>query len=133
MSVVWSATSTESGAFSPLEIETEFGRLSDRFRSLRAAGEGYLEVRLAGRDYPQLTLGFHDEQAIVHQFASPDVILLLSGDATVPAAQVIEVPILNELVEFSGGFVVCVERAWNLIDEFARTGKLDGWGDWCDI
>jgi hypothetical protein len=45
MSVVWAATSPESGLFHPVERRSEVKDLSDRFNDLRSRGQGYVEVR----------------------------------------------------------------------------------------
>lgn len=56
MSVVWAATSPESGLFDPVERRTEVKDLSDRFNDLRSCGQGYVEVRSPDREFPALTL-----------------------------------------------------------------------------
>jgi hypothetical protein len=58
MSVVWAATSPESGLFSPVERRSEVKDLPDRFNDLRSRGRGYVEVRSPNRKFPVLILAF---------------------------------------------------------------------------
>ncbi|MFJ8153430.1 hypothetical protein ACIQ9L_14430, partial [Streptomyces sp. NPDC094468] len=66
MSVVWAATSPESGLFDPVERRTEVKDLADRFNDLRSCGQGYVEVRSPNREFPALTLAFQGDHAVVH-------------------------------------------------------------------
>lgn len=38
---------------------------------------------------------------------------LLAGDGTVPSSAEVEVPIMDDLAVFTGGFVLDTDRAWN--------------------
>ena len=71
MSVVWAATSPESGLFHPVERRSEVEDLSDRFNDLRSCGQGYLEVRSPNREFPVLILAFRDKHAVVHLMSEP--------------------------------------------------------------
>ncbi len=86
MSVVWAATSPESGLFHPVERRSEVKDLSDRFNDLRSRGEGgYVEVRTANREFPVLTLAFRGgDHAVVHLMSDTERLSLLVGDGTVP-------------------------------------------------
>ncbi|HEX8632369.1 MAG TPA: hypothetical protein VF755_29780 [Catenuloplanes sp.] len=133
MSVVWAATSLESGRFSPSERRSEEGELSDRFKELRSHGQGYLEVRLPDNEFPQLSLGFRDDHAVVHLINNAEGMSLLVGDGTVPSGAVVEVPIMDDLTEFTGDFALSVDRAWDLVCNFIRTGRAGDLGDWCEL
>ncbi|MER5619146.1 hypothetical protein [Streptomyces sp. NPDC002215] len=68
MSVQWTATALESGRLSAIERCTDLAVLSVHFNALRSGGQGYLEVRLSGSEFPLLALGFQDDQAVIHLF-----------------------------------------------------------------
>jgi hypothetical protein len=94
MSVVWAATSPESGLFHPVERRSEVKDLSDRFNDLRSRGQGYVEVRSPNRDFPVLILAFRDDHAVVHLMSDTERMSLLVGDGTVPSGAEVEVPIM---------------------------------------
>ena len=133
MSVVWAATSPDSGQFAPVERRSNVRDLSDHFNELRSRGQGYLEVRLPECDFPQLSLGFRDDHAVIHLFSNAEEMSLLMGDGTVPSRAVIDVPIMDDLTEFTGDFVLSVDRAWDLVRDFVRTGAPRDLGEWCEL
>ncbi|MFF3791700.1 hypothetical protein ACFYXW_16820 [Streptomyces sp. NPDC001981] len=133
MSVVWATTSPESGRFSPGERRSDVMGLSDRFSKLRSRGQGYLEVRLPDGEFPQLTLGFRGDQAVIHLINDAAGMSLLVGDGTVPSGAVVDVPIMDELTEFTGDFVLSVDRAWALVRNFIRMEAPSGLGEWCEL
>lgn len=132
MSVMWAATSSESGRFSPGERRSDVKDLSNRFNDLRSRGQGYLEVRLPDNEFPQLTLGFRDDQAVIHLINAEGMSLLV-GDGTVPSGAVVKVPIMDDLTEFTGDFVLRVDRAWDLVRDFVQTGAASDLGEWCEL
>jgi hypothetical protein len=131
--VVWAATSSVSGRFSPAETRLDGVDLSERFNELRSHGQGYLEVRLLDRDYPVLTLGFREDYAAIHLFASAEQVSLLVGDGTVPPTDVVEVPIIDDLEGFTGDFVLGVDRAWDRVRSFIGRESPSNLGEWCEL
>jgi hypothetical protein len=128
MDVVWSMTSLESGLFCPGERRSGLPVLTDGFNELRSRGQGYMEVRLPDSVFPQLTLAFRDDCAVVHLFADEESVFLLAGDGTVPPVAAVGVPIVDDPAVFTGDFVLSVERAWDAIRKFVRVGGLKSWG-----
>lgn len=133
MDVVWTATSPSEGRFSPREVVSTVEQLECRFLELRACGQGYLEVRLAERDFPLLTLGFRGEHAVVHAEDSHESSTLRRGEGAVPSDVVVEVLIFDELARFSGDFVLTLEHAWRVLDAFIRNGSPGDPRDWCEL
>ncbi|WP_371799007.1 hypothetical protein OG963_14315 [Streptomyces sp. NBC_01707] len=133
MSVVWSMTSPESGVFHPGERRSELRDLTDEFNELRSHGQGYLEVRLPDNEFPQLTLGFQSDHAIIHLFTSEESMSLLSGDGTVSSEVTIDVPIMSEMSTFTGDFVLSVDHACDVVRNFVRTGAFEELGEWCEL
>ncbi|WP_247706181.1 hypothetical protein [Streptomyces liliiviolaceus] len=133
MSVVWAATSPESGLFHPVERRSEVEDLSGRFNDLRSRGQGYVEVRLPNREFPVLTLAFRDDHAVVHLMSNTERMSLLMGDGTVPSGAEVEVPIIDDLTAFTGNFVLDTHRAWNLVHDFTQTRSARPRGEWCEL
>ena len=130
MSVVWAATSPESGQFDPVERRTEVKDLSDRFEDLRSCGQGYIEVRSPNKELPVLFLAFRDDHAVVHLMSDTERMSLLVGDGTVSSSAEVEVPIMNDLAAFTGDFVLDVDRAWGLLHDFTRVWVASPLGEW---
>lgn len=107
--------------------------LSERFNELRSHDQGYLEVRLPDSEFPQLTLGFRDDHAVIHLINGAEGISLLLGDGTVPSGDLVDIPIMDDLTEFTGDFVLSVDRAWDLVGNFIHTGTPSGLGEWCEL
>jgi hypothetical protein len=133
MSVVWAATSPESGLFHLVERRSDVEDLSDRFSELRSRGQGYVEVRSPNRQFPVLTLGFRGDHAVVHLMSDSERMSLLVGDGTMPSSAEVEVPIMDDLAAFTGDFVLDVDRAWNLVYDFTRTQAADPLGEWREL
>ncbi|MFJ3804271.1 hypothetical protein ACIPSJ_49345 [Streptomyces sp. NPDC090088] len=133
MSVVWAATSPESGLFHPVERRSEVEDLADRFNDLRSHGQGYVEVRSLDRESPVLTLAVRDDHAVVHLMSDTERMSLLVGDGTVPSGAEVEVPIMDDLAVFTGDFVLDIDRAWNLVHEFTQTQAAGPLGKWCEV
>ncbi|WP_433126161.1 hypothetical protein ACQPWW_26020 [Micromonospora sp. CA-240977] len=104
--------------------------LIERFDELRAQGRGYLEVR-AGAALPVLTLGFTGSVAVVHLITDEDAMSLLAADE--PASADAKVLVLDDPVEFTADFVLNLERAWQVVEDFVRTGDPDRAGDWREL
>ncbi|BCJ75951.1 hypothetical protein CS0771_54950 [Catellatospora sp. IY07-71] len=133
MSVLWAATSLESGRFYPGENRSDVSELSERFNELRCRGQGYLEARLADNAFPLLTLGFRDEHAVIHLFNSAEEVALLAGDGTVPPDAVVDVPILDDLAQFTRAFILSIDPAWDSVQPFTRTGSPSELGEWHEL
>ncbi|WP_406126098.1 hypothetical protein [Streptomyces sp. NBC_00989] len=133
MSVVWAATSPESGLFHPVERRSEVEDLSDRFDDLRSRGQGYVEVRLPNREFPVLALAFRDDHAVVHLMSDTERMSLLMGDGTVSSGAEVEVPVIDDLAAFTGNFVLDTVRAWDLVHDFIRTRAAGPLGEWREV
>ncbi|MFD9318212.1 hypothetical protein ACFWDQ_10975 [Streptomyces sp. NPDC060053] len=133
MSVVWAATSSESGLFHPVERRSEVKDLSDRFDDLRSCGQGYLEIRSPNREFPVLILAFREHHAVVHLMSDTERMSLLAGDGTVPSGAEVEVPIMDDLALFAGDFVLDIDRAWELVHDFTQTRAASPPGEWCEL
>ena len=133
MLVSWTATNPESRQFSATERSSDVADLTDHFTALRSGGQGYLEVRLSGGEFPLLTLGFQDDQAVIHLFDAAEKSSLLVGDGTAAADAVVQVPIMDDLAVFSGDYVVAVDRAWALVRNFIQTGAPGELGEWREL
>ncbi|MEU6091653.1 hypothetical protein ABZ865_33770 [Streptomyces sp. NPDC047085] len=133
MRVTWTATALESpGRHSAVERDSDVGGLADHFNELRSRGQGYLEVRRSGSEFPRLTLGFQGDQAVIHLFDDAETSSLLVGDGTAAAA-VVDVPVMDDLAAFSGDFVLTVTHAWTLVGNFIQTGVPGELGEWCEL
>ncbi|MEV6667607.1 hypothetical protein [Streptomyces nigra] len=133
MSVVWSMTTQESGRFSSNERSSEARELIDSFNALRSRGQGYVEVRLSGKEFPQLTLGFRGDKAVIHLFESEESVSLLVGDGVMSSSETLEVPIMDDVVSFSGDFVVGVDDGWEIVLRFITTGTVENTREWCEL
>ncbi|WP_406482641.1 hypothetical protein [Streptomyces sp. NBC_01615] len=132
MGVTWAATALESGRYSAVERSSGARELAEHFNGLWSRGQGYLEVRLSGSEFPRLTLGFQGDQAVIHLFDDAERSSLLVGDGITPADAVVDVPIMDDLAVFSGDFVLTVDRAWALVRNFIQTGAPGELGEWCE-
>lgn len=130
MLVSWTATDPESRQFSATERSSDIADLTNHFTALRSHGQGYLEVRLPGGEFPYLTLGFQDDQAVIHLFDATEKSFLLVGDGTAAADAVVQVPIMDDLAVFSGDCVVAVDRAWALVCKLIQTKASGELGEW---
>ncbi|MDX2762886.1 hypothetical protein PV733_35580 [Streptomyces europaeiscabiei] len=68
-----------------------------------------------------LSLAFRDDHAVVHLLSDTERMSLLVGDGTVPSGAEVEVPIMDDLAAFTGGFVVDIDRAWDLVHDFTQS------------
>jgi hypothetical protein len=133
MSVMWAATSPESGLFHPVEIRSEVEDLSDRFNDLRSCGQGYVEVRSPDKEFPVLILAFRGDHAIAYLMTDPERVSLLVGDGTAPSGAEVEVPIMDDLAAFTGDFVLDTDQAWDLVHDFTQTRAAGPLGEWCEL
>jgi hypothetical protein len=120
MTVMWAATSPESGRFSPVEKRSNIRDLSARLHELLARGQGYVEVRSPNREFPVLTLAFRDDHAVIHLTSDAELMSLLAGDGTLPSDAEVEVPIMDGLATFTGDFVMGIGSAWDVVHDFIR-------------
>jgi len=135
INVVWSATSAQTRRVGAA-ARTEFQELEARFIALRSAGEGYIEVELAAGNSPQVSLGFRGDHAVVEQLSDLDEepkSFLKGGDGSVPRDTTVRVPIMDDDAVFTGGFVMGVDRAWNVVRDFVRTGSPADLGEWYQL
>ena len=130
MDVAWSMTSVQST--SP-ESRSELRDLVSAFRELCASGRGHLEVNLPDSLYPYLTLSFLGDHAVIHLFTSEERVSLLVGDGSVSPEGQFDVPVMDELGTFTGDFVMRVDRAWDVMENFVRTGTVEGLGEWYEL
>ncbi|MEU4664187.1 hypothetical protein AB0F83_20800 [Micromonospora chalcea] len=78
-----------------------------------------------------LTLGFTGSAAVVHLMADEDAVSLLAADE--PADADAEVLVLDDPVEFTADVVLDLERAWQVIEEYVRTGDAGRAGEWREL
>jgi hypothetical protein len=107
--------------------------LDEHFRRLRRRRiRGYIEVEIPDIASPLLTIGFRGEYAVIHLLVVSPVAqsFLLAGDGSVPDEAYVEVPVMDELVRFTGDVVLEVHRAWELVQAFLRSGQADALGEW---
>ncbi|MEU1763366.1 MULTISPECIES: hypothetical protein [Micromonospora] len=109
---------------------SDIAGLFERFDELRTQGRGYVEVR-AGDVFPVLTLGFTESAAVVHLMTDESTMSLLAADE--PASMNAQVLVLDDLVEFAADFVLDLERAWQVVEEFVRTGAPGRAGAWREL
>ncbi|GAB3946775.1 hypothetical protein [Micromonospora vulcania] len=129
MDILWSASSPTSGTFVSTE-RSGFADLVERFSELRAQGQGYLEVR-GDAKFSVCALGFLGSAAVIHLMSGTGVISLLVADE--PGDSSAEVLVMDDLVEFTADFVLDVDRAWQVVEEFVRTGDPARAGDWFEL
>ena len=132
MRIAWSATSTE-GRFIPAEREASPDTVCEHFSLLRAQGYGYFEIRGIDNEFPVLTIGFRDTHAVVHRMISTEEVSLLAGDGTAVPGESIEVPIMDDLAEFTGQFIIDVDHAWETVRTFMMTGSTADLGTWSEL
>jgi hypothetical protein len=136
MTVDWSATSPEKGRVSSAVMRSDLMELESHFIALCALGEGFVEVSLSAEDSPQIALSFRGVHAVVEQLRALDEdpkSFLLVGDGSVPWDGTVKVPHLEGDAVFTGHFVTSVDRAWDAIREFVRTGSPAGSGEWYEL
>lgn len=80
-----------------------------------------------------LILAFRDDHVVVHLMSDAERMSLLAGDGTLPSDAEVEVPIMDELAAFTGDFVLGVDRAWDLVHNFTRTGAAGALGEWREV
>ncbi len=64
---------------------------------------------------------------------SPEEIPLLAGDGTVVPGEKIEVPIMDDLAEFTGEFAIDADHAWETVRTFMMTGSTADLGTWSEL
>ncbi|MER6290617.1 hypothetical protein [Streptomyces sviceus] len=126
-------TSVQSAHFESTERRSQLPDLLSAFRELRASGRGHLEVNLLDSLYPYLTLSFLGDHAVIHLFTSEESISLLVGDGSVSPDGEVDVPVMDELATFTGDFVMGVDCAWDVMENFVRAGTVEGLGEWREL
>ncbi|MEU7676228.1 hypothetical protein AB0C42_15615 [Micromonospora taraxaci] len=129
MDISWSASSPASGTFDSAE-RSGVTDLVERFSQLRAQGQGYLEVR-GGAELPVCALGFKGSAAVVHLMSGGGAVSLLVSNE--PGDASAEVLVMDDLVGFTADFVLDLDRAWQVIEKFVRTGDPARAGDWFEL
>ena len=132
MSVVWVATSPESGQLS-YETRSDMADVLQRFTELRSKGQGYLEVRTQDAAIPRLAFGFRNDLSVIHLFDESERISLLMGDGTVASSEVVEILIMNDVAEFTGEFVLDVDHGWKVVRDFINGEAPSSLGEWCEM
>jgi hypothetical protein len=131
ISVRLAATSPSDGRFSAVHLTTTPDQLRNRFEELRARGGGYLEIGTGAQEFPQLLMGFRGNHAVIHLQDGPQSTWLLRGDGSTPSEDVVDVPIIDDLVAITGEFVLLLDRAWQVVENFMRSGTVGG--EWCPL
>ena len=98
--------------------------------SLSTYGEGYAEVARGDHPFSMLALSAASGHGVIHQFQSEDKSYLLRGDGSVPAGEVVELPMLEGLATFSGDFVLTLDLALGAVEAFARGAAVARLGEW---
>jgi hypothetical protein len=80
-----------------------------------------------------MALSFQGDQAVLHRAIGEQSFALLVGDGSVRAGEPVQVPVFDEMSEFTGEFVSSLDRAWEVVGAFARTGDAEGLGEWWDL
>jgi len=135
MSVNWAATSPTTGRYSGVYHSSSGAELLERVADLRTRGAGYLEIEIAGRDYPALSLAFAGDRAVLHLWSDEGRMALLGGDGSVPMDEDVEVPTMDDPDPgiFTGEFVSSTDRAVALLERFIGNGDAQSLGDWYDL
>ena len=94
--------------------------------SLSTHGEG----ARGDQPFPMLALSAASAHGAIHQFHSEDEPYLLRGDGSVPAGEVVELPIIEGLATFSGDFVLTLDLAVGAVEAFARGAAVERLGEW---
>lgn len=124
MEVAWIATEADSWRYGPDEVTSPLEDLRAHVRALRARGKGYVEIAKPGSDYPALLVGFEGELAVVHLQQDAETMILLHGDGSVPAEKQAHVWIVDDAATFPGRFVMTLNRALHLMEEFVHSGSV---------
>src|SRR5690349_13368855 len=95
--VVWVASSPDSGRFTSADVSSEWEVLQDRFDRLRSRSQGYVELHRPGQEYPLISFSFRENYAVLHLFEDPERTLLLKGDGVVSENVDVDVPVMDEL------------------------------------
>jgi hypothetical protein len=98
--------------------------------SLSTHGEGYAEVARGDQPFPMLALSAASGHGVVHQFQSEDKSYLLRGDGSVPAGEVVGLPIIEGLATISGDFALTLNQAVGAVAAFARGSAVERLGEW---
>lgn len=127
------STSLETGRFAPAERTADSDAFALLIDELLSVDQAYVEVRLAGADFPALLVGFRLGLAVVQGMSEPESILLLAGDGSVPGTDLVEVLIMDEIVSFAGEYVMKSERARDVLIRFVKGEEPSSLGDWNEI
>jgi hypothetical protein len=130
--VDWIATDPKTRRLSYTQRRTTAEEYIARIEALRALGEGYSEVSLAGRAHPHLTFSFRGGYGVVHQFPAEDKVFLLAGDGIIANDQTALIPVMDDVddAQFTGAFVLSTDHAWAAVREFLRHGSAEDLGHW---
>ena len=131
--VDWTATDPGSGRFSGVYATSTFGGLEDRLVALRRRGEGYLQVARFGEEYPYLILGFRGGHAVLYRMDSAETMLIHVGDGSVSEEDDVAVLVMEDHNEVGGRFALTLERAWDVVKQFAATGTTGDDADWLEL
>lgn len=94
--------------------------------------EGYAELSLVASPYPLLALSFRNGRGVIHAFSATGSVALHTGDGSVPAGEVVPLPVIVDDTDFTGDVVLSAGTAATVLREFLRTGSLDTLGPWHD-
>ncbi|MFF6981885.1 hypothetical protein ACFZAV_30275 [Streptomyces sp. NPDC008343] len=133
MRVLWTATDPKSGRYAAIERSSDVAELADHFTALRSRGRGYLEVRRPGSEFPLLTLGFQDGQAVIHLFSDAERSSLLLGYGAAGADASVHVPVMDDVAVFDGDVALSVDRAWATVRHFVQAGSPGELYEWREL
>jgi hypothetical protein len=127
------ATSVETGRFAPDEQSVDRDDLIRLVDQLSAIDQGYVEVRRVDDDFPSLLVGFRKGLAAVHCMWGPESMALLTGDGSVAGSELVEVLVMDDLVPFTGEYLVESARARDVLLKFADGADPRSLGEWHDL
>ena len=128
-----SATSVDTGRFTPVEQLVDRGALISLLDQLFTVDQGYVEIRRVDDYFPVLLVGFRRGLAVAQCMSNPDSMSVLAGDGSVPGSELVEVLIMDDLASFGGEYVVASPRALDILLEFASGADVYSLGDWHEL
>jgi hypothetical protein len=132
MAVTVSGTSPDTGWYDGVGRTRTPEELGEWFARLRARGHGYLEL---GDDASPtlLAVSFAGDLAVVHLLAGDEQSFLLLGDGTHDRESVVEVPVMDISADFTGVFILRVDRAWEVAQAFFHGADPSSFGEWFEL
>lgn len=123
-------TCAENGRFATTERLVDRDGLLILLGRLSAIDQAYVEVRLVGPDFPVLMVGSRKGLAVVQCMVSAESLILLLGDESMPVSEFVDVLIMDDLVAFTGEYVMKSTKARNILLQFVDGAAVSSLGDW---